>query len=500
MEYLDENQVEVIDGDFLEEEENGKKRKGGFFSRHVNEFMISAAIHMLILFLISLITISNVKLVPSQVVMITLDEPLVEIEPPTMTELKQDEIVEQVDDQEVTDEIIMEEVTETLTVSDVPEPIEENAIMAGTTEISDAPPAVMGVGEGSPKGGGLPQGLKSRSKAGKKGAMSKHGGKGTDEAVDLALLWLSEHQEYDGSWDATKYEGSEKDKVSMTGIALLAFLGAGYTEDIGPFKNTLRKGLSWLNNTVAEKGDNPHFGRNYASAIALMALSEASLMGSKSITKTNANKLAQMFVNQYQGIAWRYDGGNDEDQSVSGWIALGLKSAKMAEVEALKSKRADQIFEQYKNYVTRVTSEGTGFGQYTMKDNNHAKEHMTWVGIFQRQFLGFPKNDPYLTAAAINSVDWTKSNKWVGGNKAGDVYGVYYGTLAAFQSQGEFWKTWNPKMKSTLLNSQRKGDPKLLGGSWDPTEGVTAAHGGRVITTAMMALSLEIYYRYLLMN
>lgn len=495
------NQIDVIEDGDLPEKEDGERRKApvGFFAGHINEFMISAAAHALVLFLISLISIDNPQPNVPQVVMIDLVEPeKEEKEEIKIPEPKEEVVMEKVDDEETVMQEYVSELPETLTTSDMPE-ITENAIAAGTTDISDAPPAIMGVGEGSPKGGGLPYGLRSRSNAGKKGAMKKHGGGGTDDVVDLALRWLAEHQEYDGSWDATKYEGKEKDKVSMTSIALLAFLGAGYSEDIGPFKETMRKGLGWLNNTVAEKGDNPYFARNYASAIALMALSEASLMGSKSITKVNANKLAQMFVNQYSGTAWRYDGGNDEDQSVSGWVALGLKSAKAAEVEALKSDKAKQLFENYKNYVLKVTTEGSGFGQYQIKEANHAKEHMTWVGIFQRCFLGFPKNDPFLTAAATNSVGWSNENKWVGGDKLGDVYGIYYGTLAAFQSQGDFWKSWNPKMKTSLLKTQRKGDPKLLGGSWDPTAGITAEHGGRVITTAMLALCLEVYYRYEMM-
>jgi hypothetical protein len=48
-------------------------------------------------------------------------------------------------------------------------------------------------------------------------------------------------------------------------------------------------------------------------------------------------------------------------------------------------------------------------------------------------------------------------------------------------------------MKSALLATQQtEGDQR---GSWDPV-GPWAYSGGRAYSTAMMALSLEAYYRY----
>ena len=63
------------------------------------------------------------------------------------------------------------------------------------------------------------------------------------------------------------------------------------------------------------------------------------------------------------------------------------------------------------------------------------------------------------------------------------------------------WKSWNTRLKKTLLQNQRKGGPmdgsaKDVDGSWDCKMG-WAPTGGRVYTTAINALSLEIYYRYL---
>ena len=74
-----------------------------------------------------------------------------------------------------------------------------------------------------------------------------------------------------------------------------------------------------------------------------------------------------------------------------------------------------------------------------------------------------------------------------------NFYHWYYGTLALFQAGGEKWKKWNEALKATLVPSQIKdGDDA---GSW-PAERQWEEASGRVFTTALGALSLEVYYRY----
>ena len=74
-----------------------------------------------------------------------------------------------------------------------------------------------------------------------------------------------------------------------------------------------------------------------------------------------------------------------------------------------------------------------------------------------------------------------------------DFYYWYYGTLAMFQMGGDYWRAWNKKLKSALVDHQR-GDGHEHG-SWDP-RGAWGFAGGRVYATAINVLSLQIYYRY----
>jgi hypothetical protein len=60
--------------------------------------------------------------------------------------------------------------------------------------------------------------------------------------------------------------------------------------------------------------------------------------------------------------------------------------------------------------------------------------------------------------------------------------------------QGEHWRRWNGAMQRVLLDSQRRAGDSA--GSWDPDQ-IWGGYGGRTYSTALGALSLEVYYRYL---
>ncbi|MFP6873295.1 MAG: hypothetical protein VCA55_07260, partial [Verrucomicrobiales bacterium] len=78
--------------------------------------------------------------------------------------------------------------------------------------------------------------------------------------------------------------------------------------------------------------------------------------------------------------------------------------------------------------------------------------------------------------------------------EAPDLYYVYYATLALYQHQGPVWDEWNARLKATLPRIQRKDGPAT--GSWDLSSSMTK-DGGRVISTTLATLSLEVYYRFL---
>ena len=65
-----------------------------------------------------------------------------------------------------------------------------------------------------------------------------------------------------------------------------------------------------------------------------------------------------------------------------------------------------------------------------------------------------------------------------------------------FQVGGKPWAVWNAHLKTDIVDHQRQDTTYCLyKGSWDPI-GPWGPDGGRVYSTALMAMCLEVYYRY----
>jgi hypothetical protein len=63
-----------------------------------------------------------------------------------------------------------------------------------------------------------------------------------------------------------------------------------------------------------------------------------------------------------------------------------------------------------------------------------------------------------------------------------------------YQLGGRYWRDWNDALRDTLIGDQRReGHPR---GSWDPVR-PWGGYGGRVYSTALSVLCLEVYYRFL---
>src|SRR5262249_55225323 len=89
-------------------------------------------------------------------------------------------------------------------------------------------------------------------------------------------------------------------------------------------------------------------------------------------------------------------------------------------------------------------------------------------------------------------------------HKAIDFYYWYYAALAMFQydaPNGAGWQAFNKCMKSALVPFQAgyrntSGKVTCTDGSWDPAVDKWGIPAGRVYTTAINVLTLEVYYRY----
>jgi len=72
---------------------------------------------------------------------------------------------------------------------------------------------------------------------------------------------------------------------------------------------------------------------------------------------------------------------------------------------------------------------------------------------------------------------------------------ISYGILASYQMRDPYWSKWNASLRDLLVSKQVATGKEA--GSWDPGGTAWGHRGGRIYTTAMAALCLEVYYRFL---
>ncbi|MFC1479100.1 hypothetical protein ACFL6F_00745 [Planctomycetota bacterium] len=360
-----------------------------------------------------------------------------------------------------------------------------------------------------------------RDGGGKRRAIGRFGGGAASESAVLAALrWFKRHQNAEGFWslyhyfdecklappcdhlggfgrsDNKHYQQGERN--CATGFALLCFLGAGHTHKAGKFRQQVANGLSFLKES--QKPDGSFCLIGYQHAVATMAAAEAYGMTKSPELKEMAQKAVD-FSLQHQNkdgyLGWDYVGPTTRnDTSVTGWQTMAMKSAKASGLDIGNS------FEGIKNLLEKITPELKGGPSEPMLDGdvayayNSAKDkassgniRLTAIGMLCRVFIGEDTNSEMLRAHANRQLLHLPKPKRM------DFYQWYYATLAMFQMGGEYWKQWNESMKTVLLDSQAKGG--CADGSWDAASAPHGRSGGRIFTTAIGCLSLEVYYRYL---
>jgi hypothetical protein len=366
---------------------------------------------------------------------------------------------------------------------------------------------------------------------GKDHLVNKGGGsKLTQDAVINALRWLARHQNDGGSWSATRHvdrcgrvpkfsgtcipnPGAESFDIGLTGLSLLAFLGAGYTHlskethDGICFGTVVRRGVEYLMKSQDATGritpdDIPKYMYNHL--LAAFALSEAYGMTGSAMIKDGAQRAIDFTIQaQNPGKAWRYSArSGDNDSSVSGWGAQALKSAEVAELSF--SKEAYQGILAWYDEVTAKDYAWTGYTDARVGIvvipgvSEHFSNHpaLSAISAMTRIFLRKGKGDPRvrggLELAMADLPEWDARGLKV------DFYYWYYASYAIFLfdgPSGSFWKRWNEKIKAAVLDKQCRTAGDCRHGSWEPVDR-WSSEGGRVYTTATGALILEVYYRY----
>jgi hypothetical protein len=316
------------------------------------------------------------------------------------------------------------------------------------------------------------------------------GTKDSEDAVELGLNWLARHQRSDGSWSfqhGPDDPGLLDCPTGATGLALLAFLGAGNTHLKGKYRSQVNLGLSYL---VGQMQTGEHGGwllgtgqaTMYVQGIGAIALCEAYSMSKDPALKAPAQAAIDFIVaaQDPDGGGWRYRIPQAGDTSVVGWQVMALQSALIAEL-----KVPPRVMTGVTRFLKSVESGGGSLYGYT--HSGSIRNSTTAVGLLCRMYLGRELTHRGMSRGIINLSKW--------GPEVSDMYYSYYATQVMHHAGGPGWGKWNSRMRDDIVKSQMRVGNSA--GSWMTDRSHGSFKGGRLYTTCLSILTLEVYYRYL---
>lgn len=344
----------------------------------------------------------------------------------------------------------------------------------------------------------------------------------TEAAIHLGLEFLTRYQSPDGSWSLAGFDQEHPQRVSQlnsdtagTGLALLAFQGAGYNHREFRYARQVKHGLQWLIENQQSNGclyvpsdkKSNSSCRLYSHGIAALALTEAYGMTQDLQIKSAAQRALDYIAESQDSRkgGWRYfDTPNmrSTDTSVTGWMMMALQSGRLAGLDVdqktfdgieqwLDSAAAPDDESQYRYSPFVVDSEGR-----SRQQGRKPSPTMTSVGLLMRIYTGWDRDDPRLLDGATYLMQQQLPGDATPRQR--DTYYWYYATQVLKYIDGPLWTKWDSQLRPLLIRSQVKtGD---MAGSWHPYNPVPdrwGSFGGRLYVTTMNLLSLEVRHRML---
>lgn len=316
----------------------------------------------------------------------------------------------------------------------------------------------------------------------------------SEQAVMRALRWLKKNQQADGSWP--------KNKVAMTGLAVLTFLSHSETPATSPeFGETVQRGIQFLMSAQEADGRFKNSdAHEYSLPIAAYALSEAYCMIQHPDIKDAADRAIHVLVTgQNSSGGWDYNmkGSERNDTSVMSWCAQALKAAHLANAYRDKPALAAAMKKAVRGFRENYQS-GGGFGY-----DKPGAGGLSAAGALCLQLLGAGgESEARATLALMDA--WTPAflvadAKGPGGNIQ---YYYYYATQAKFHTGGKRWTSWWNKLWRLYVRAQKiekgaytdpQGRPQEIGW-WENTDANTDRP---VMDTCLATIQLMVNYRNL---
>lgn len=328
-------------------------------------------------------------------------------------------------------------------------------------------------------------------------------GKETEQAVVKALEWLKNNQHEDGSWKPNAMDDhGRRMEIGITGVCLLAFLAHGETPSSEKYGPTVEKAIRFLVGRQSETGhfldivdaqEATYIAGAYGQAIATYAISESFALTRIPSLKSVMEKAVDVILQGQQDRgAWfyRYDKGDTGNSSVTGWHMQALKAAHLAGAENPGLKEAMNKATEF----IKSQQDKDGLFYYKQKIDGRKDEGITAAATLALQLLGHSKSQEArkgMQALGSAGLDWDKPPPF-------PMSVWYYITQVKFHQGGQEWRSWNETFARAYTRSQNED------GSWTSpateTAGIPFGHEyafGPAFSTAMSALTLQVYYRFL---
>ena len=334
-------------------------------------------------------------------------------------------------------------------------------------------------------------------------ALAQTGGsEETEAAVASALRFLAQTQQPNGSWNpqttgagveraplgVNRHGAGGRSETAITGLALLAMIGAGNTHHQGPYADNVYRGLAFLINSQSRASQNMGslagpttsvYSATYSHGIAALAMCEAAAITQDASAVVSARR-AMAYTRQIQIPAtggWRYTRyDRDGDLSQLGWQAMVLDAGHRAKIPV-----NPQAVNGIQRFLKSVRAGRGGLASYRPREV--PTRTMTAEALATRLLIG----------ESVPETEIAEAERFLMQQPPGigvdNYYYWYYATLALHQLQDDAWRQWNAALQRQLLSTQQPN------GRWSSNT-VWGGYGGEIYTTSMAALCLETYYRH----
>lgn len=312
-------------------------------------------------------------------------------------------------------------------------------------------------------------------------------------AIERGLEYLARVQFADGRWRFDNLEGvattfprptSLRADAAATGLALLAFLGAGHDHFDGRYQLVVHDGLDFLVRIQQREGEFAELAGDesseitafYSHGIATLALCEAFGMTGDPTLRAPAQLATDHLATRLERELHNRDGRTirQNDWSVIGWQLATLRSGRLAglSVDAEALARISATLSQLQI------------------DANSSDEMQTAIALAVELHLSQSN-----AVAPRRSADQLLAHD-SDDNSHRDTYYWYYGSQAMYYVGGDEWQAWSRELYPRLIESQVAAG--TTAGSWEPPAADDAARpdvATRLYVTAMNLLSLETQQR-----